>query len=104
MAVSLEALAMTGADYVECGMTIEEWERLDVETPPHLLADDVEEEEWRREKDDDSPRIQNIRPQQDYERRRKRDSALGLHGTMKKHNMLSEILSSIGMMKTINAC
>ncbi|XP_059623042.1 uncharacterized protein LOC132266206 [Cornus florida] len=41
MSVSLEALAMAGANYVEWGMDIEEWERR--ETPPHLLAEEEEE-------------------------------------------------------------
>lgn len=45
MLVSLEALAMTGADYVEWGMDAEEWERDDDLTPPHLLAEEEEEEE-----------------------------------------------------------
>lgn len=45
MLVSLEALAMTGADYVEWGMDVEEWERDDDLTPPHLLAEEEEEEE-----------------------------------------------------------
>ena len=43
MAVSIEALAMAGIDYIEWGMDVDEWERFDVEpTPPHLLADDVD--------------------------------------------------------------
>lgn len=45
MAISLEALAMSGADYIEYGMDIEEWELLDSETPPHLLADEEDEQE-----------------------------------------------------------
>ncbi|RDX57919.1 hypothetical protein CR513_62804, partial [Mucuna pruriens] len=47
MLVSLEALAMTGASDVECGMDIEEWERKDLEQypPPHLLAEEEEEED-----------------------------------------------------------
>ncbi|KAL9461948.1 hypothetical protein AB3S75_000022 [Citrus x aurantiifolia] len=44
MLVSLETLAMTGADYVEWGMDVEEWERDDNLTPPHLLAEEEEEE------------------------------------------------------------
>src|ERR1044072_1611151 len=56
MSVSLEALAMSGASNVECGMDIEEWERNDLEQypPPHLLAGEEEEEEnnrsWRIER------------------------------------------------------
>ncbi|KAL1073685.1 hypothetical protein V6Z11_D11G239700 [Gossypium hirsutum] len=36
---------MTGVDYVEWGLDIEEWERDDELPPPHLLADDNEKEE-----------------------------------------------------------
>lgn len=44
--VSLEALAMAGVNYVEYGMSIEEWEHreLDPYPPPHLLADEEEDE------------------------------------------------------------
>ncbi|OMO67120.1 hypothetical protein CCACVL1_20782 [Corchorus capsularis] len=47
MSVSMEALAMAGADYVEWGMDIEEWEHEDHQdlTPAYLLADEEEEEE-----------------------------------------------------------
>ena len=50
MSVSLEALAMAGADYREVGVCIKEWEAEDLEeTPAHLLAEeDEEEEEGRR--------------------------------------------------------
>ncbi|XWS44946.1 hypothetical protein CRYUN_Cryun15aG0093800 [Craigia yunnanensis] len=42
MSVSIEALAMAGADYSE-------WEHEDLElTPPHLLADQEDEEEEER--------------------------------------------------------
>lgn len=45
MSVSLEALAMAGADYLEWDMDVEEWEQKDLEPPlPHLL---VEEEVTR---------------------------------------------------------
>ncbi|KAK9713470.1 hypothetical protein RND81_06G029600 [Saponaria officinalis] len=50
MSVSLEALAMAGEDYVNFGMKMEEWERVEVEeTPDHLMAyedDDEYEEPW----------------------------------------------------------
>ena len=48
MSVSMEALAMAGADCYEWGMDVEEWEREDVELepPPHLLADEEEKEEY----------------------------------------------------------
>ena len=44
MSVSMEALAMAGADCYEWGMDVEEWEREDIELepPPHLLADEEE--------------------------------------------------------------
>ena len=45
MAISLEALAMSGTSYVDYGMDIDEWERLNSEIPPHLLAEEEEEEE-----------------------------------------------------------
>ena len=48
MSVSIEALAMAGVDYLEWGMDIEEWERDDEVSPPHLLADDGEEEEFMK--------------------------------------------------------
>uniref|UniRef100_A0A7N2M109 Uncharacterized protein n=1 Tax=Quercus lobata TaxID=97700 RepID=A0A7N2M109_QUELO len=39
--MSIEALAMAGADYVECGINLEALERSGWEqTPPHLLADE----------------------------------------------------------------
>ncbi|XP_039053512.1 uncharacterized protein LOC120195609 [Hibiscus syriacus] len=46
MTVSIEALAMAGADYNEWGLDIEEWEDDDDLQcpPPHLLADEKEEE------------------------------------------------------------
>ncbi|GAA0176408.1 hypothetical protein LIER_42069 [Lithospermum erythrorhizon] len=37
---SLEALAMADANYNECGMSIQELERQEMVTPPHLLADE----------------------------------------------------------------
>ncbi|OMO73099.1 hypothetical protein COLO4_27261 [Corchorus olitorius] len=49
MEVSLEALAMAGVDYVEWGLDVEEWERLNEQTPPHLLADEEEEEDEEEE-------------------------------------------------------
>ena len=48
MSVSIEALVMAGVDYLEWGMDIEEWERDDEVSPPHLLADDGEEEEFMK--------------------------------------------------------
>ncbi|BFG35491.1 hypothetical protein CerSpe_217650 [Prunus speciosa] len=48
MSVSLEALAMAGTDYLSISMTVEEWERCDLElSPPHLLAEDEEEKDER---------------------------------------------------------
>ncbi|EOX92086.1 Uncharacterized protein TCM_001093 [Theobroma cacao] len=44
MSVSIEALAMAGIDYLEWGMEIEEWELEDLEPPPHLLAEEAEED------------------------------------------------------------
>ncbi|OMO73101.1 Tetratricopeptide-like helical [Corchorus olitorius] len=45
MSVSIEALAMAGTDYVEWGMEIEEWENGELlEPPPHLLAEETQEE------------------------------------------------------------
>uniref|UniRef100_A0A5B7BHW5 Uncharacterized protein n=1 Tax=Davidia involucrata TaxID=16924 RepID=A0A5B7BHW5_DAVIN len=43
MSISIEALAMAGANYLESGMEIEEWERRDLETPPYLLAEAEDE-------------------------------------------------------------
>ncbi|KAL7255041.1 hypothetical protein ACSBR1_009244 [Camellia fascicularis] len=36
---------MSGTNYLEFGMDIEEWERFDSEVPSHLYADEGEEEE-----------------------------------------------------------
>ncbi|KAL9241540.1 hypothetical protein vseg_015643 [Gypsophila vaccaria] len=39
MSISLEARAMAGEDYVNFGMKMEEWERVEAEeTPDHLMA------------------------------------------------------------------
>ncbi|GMP26060.1 hypothetical protein CsSME_00002655 [Camellia sinensis var. sinensis] len=45
MSISFEALAMSGTNYLEFGMDIEEWERLNSEVPSHLYTDKREEEE-----------------------------------------------------------
>ncbi|KAL7230689.1 hypothetical protein ACSBR2_009047 [Camellia fascicularis] len=54
MSISFEALAMSGANYLEFGMDVEEWERLDSVLPPHLYAEDEDKEEEREE--DEGPR------------------------------------------------
>nr|DAD21957.1 TPA_asm: hypothetical protein HUJ06_023420 [Nelumbo nucifera] len=42
MSVSIEALAMAGVDYMECGIDLDEWERREFEPPPpYLLAEDA---------------------------------------------------------------
>ncbi|KAL6277201.1 hypothetical protein ACE6H2_020802 [Prunus campanulata] len=40
--MSIEALAMAGADYMEFGINFEEWERNDglKDPPPYMLADE----------------------------------------------------------------
>nr|DAD41112.1 TPA_asm: hypothetical protein HUJ06_015435 [Nelumbo nucifera] len=41
MSVSLEAPAMAGVDYAECGVDLKEWEHGELELPPpHLLAEE----------------------------------------------------------------
>ncbi|KAL2453265.1 hypothetical protein Adt_49238 [Abeliophyllum distichum] len=45
MSFSLEALAMSGANYLEYGLNVEEWEQLESKVPLHLSADDKEEDE-----------------------------------------------------------
>ncbi|KAG7567273.1 hypothetical protein ISN45_Aa04g001580 [Arabidopsis thaliana x Arabidopsis arenosa] len=50
---SMEALAMAGVSYQEWGLSIEEWELQESVVPPHLIADDFEEEELRDNDDDD---------------------------------------------------
>ncbi|KAK8716503.1 hypothetical protein V6N13_043810 [Hibiscus sabdariffa] len=49
MTISLEALAMSGADYNEWGLDIEKWEDDDAShcPPPHLLPEEDEEEPTR---------------------------------------------------------
>ncbi|CAB4283801.1 unnamed protein product [Prunus armeniaca] len=40
---------MAGTDYRSIAMTVEEWERCDLElSPPHLLAEDEEEKDERK--------------------------------------------------------
>ncbi|KAK7318624.1 hypothetical protein RJT34_03327 [Clitoria ternatea] len=48
MLVSLEALAMAGASYVESGMDVEEWENTDFEQnpPPHLMSEECYKEQY----------------------------------------------------------
>ncbi|KAD7478450.1 hypothetical protein E3N88_01586 [Mikania micrantha] len=54
MSFSLEALAMAGVDYNEWGMDLEEWERMEMgPPPPHLYADDYEEQEHNHERDEE---------------------------------------------------
>ncbi|KAK4366963.1 hypothetical protein RND71_014843 [Anisodus tanguticus] len=45
MSISLEALAMMGADYVKDGISMEEFERHEEQVPPYLLADDQEDDD-----------------------------------------------------------
>ncbi|KAJ0260483.1 Uncharacterized protein HA466_0066790 [Hirschfeldia incana] len=49
----MEALAMAGADYQECGLSIEEWEFEESVIPPHLLADDSEKDEEEDHQNED---------------------------------------------------
>lgn len=42
MSISLEALAMSGVDFLEVGFDIEEWEQMDLQVPPYLLANEEE--------------------------------------------------------------
>lgn len=51
MPISLEALAMSDANFVDVGFEEEEWEEMNFEVPLYLLAEDEEEEEG--EKDDE---------------------------------------------------
>lgn len=44
MTVSLEALAMSGADFLKVGLDFEEWEQNDSEIPPYMLADEEDED------------------------------------------------------------
>lgn len=43
MSISLEALAMSGANYLEGDLDVEKWEQMESEVPLHLLADDKED-------------------------------------------------------------
>lgn len=45
MSISIEALAMAGADYIECNIDFKEWERWQMTEPPppHLYADEDDE-------------------------------------------------------------
>ncbi|KAK4356243.1 hypothetical protein RND71_025214 [Anisodus tanguticus] len=44
MSISLEALAMVGADYLKNGMSLEEFEKYEAQVPPYLLADEDDDE------------------------------------------------------------
>ncbi|KAL2246613.1 UNVERIFIED_CONTAM: hypothetical protein Sindi_2513600 [Sesamum indicum] len=46
--MSLEALAMSGANFLEVGFDMDEWEQMESEIPPHLLADDEEEDDEKK--------------------------------------------------------
>ncbi|GFP84850.1 hypothetical protein PHJA_000628800 [Phtheirospermum japonicum] len=52
MTISLEALAMSGTNFLEVGFDMEEWEQMDAEVPDHLLAEEEEEEEEKESKRD----------------------------------------------------
>ncbi|KAL1568057.1 hypothetical protein AAHA92_03464 [Salvia divinorum] len=45
MTISLEALAMSGANFLEVGLDVKEWEQTDLEIPSYLLADNEEEDD-----------------------------------------------------------
>ena len=45
MTISLEALAMSGADFHEGGLDVIEWERIDSKVPSYLLAEEVDGDE-----------------------------------------------------------
>lgn len=47
MTISLEALAMSGADFLEVGFNIEEWEEMNSEIPLYLIEEDDEKEKKR---------------------------------------------------------
>ncbi|CAA7019836.1 unnamed protein product [Microthlaspi erraticum] len=51
MMVSMEALAMAGSDYQEWGLSIDEWGLQESVVPPHLLADDFQEEDHPEDDD-----------------------------------------------------
>lgn len=43
MTISLEALAMSGGDYIKDGISMEEFEKYEQQIPPHLLIDETDE-------------------------------------------------------------
>jgi len=45
MSISLEALAMAGADRLKDGTSIEEFEKHEAEVPPYLLVDEDNDDE-----------------------------------------------------------
>ncbi|KAL1568060.1 hypothetical protein AAHA92_03467 [Salvia divinorum] len=45
MTVSLEALAMFGADFLEVGLDVKEWELIDSEVPSYLLVEDEDRDD-----------------------------------------------------------
>jgi len=42
MSISIEALAMIGADYIKDGISMEEFEQHEAEVPSYMLADEEE--------------------------------------------------------------
>ncbi|KAL2521540.1 hypothetical protein Fot_25463 [Forsythia ovata] len=52
MSISLEALAMSGANYLDYGLDVEELEQMESEFPLHLLADDKDDDDWEWNKID----------------------------------------------------
>ncbi|KAG5574637.1 hypothetical protein H5410_054771 [Solanum commersonii] len=43
MTISLEALAMSGGDYIKDGISMEEFEKYEEQVPPYLLIDEDDE-------------------------------------------------------------
>ncbi|XP_052195115.1 uncharacterized protein LOC127803121 [Diospyros lotus] len=55
MSVSIEALAMAGANYLDYGMDIKEWERLASQLPPHLFLEEDDDDVGMERKNNSSP-------------------------------------------------
>lgn len=81
---------MAGVDYQEWGLSIEEWELQESVVPPHLLADDSEEEDYNRDNIDDS----------EGEVHHRDDDARVFNGLTVRQAVSCDIRASVGKLMT----
>lgn len=88
---SIEALAMAGVDYQEWGLSIEEWELQESVVPPHLFADDSEDEEEDIHSDYDDSEVE-----EEEDHRRDDDDDRVLVGLAVKEAVTCDIRALVG--------